>query len=188
MRDLALHILDIIQNSTAAGAAAIDTEIRADRDTGMLEITIGDDGRGMSEELLTKVTDPFSTTRTTRRVGLGIPLFKASAEQAGGSFRITSQTGTGTVVKSSYKIEHIDRPPLGDVAGVITDIAAAYPEVEIRLVLECGGNRFVFRSGEVRKTLGEVPLAEFEVAQWLRGYIGEGIKEIFGGVLSEIVS
>jgi hypothetical protein len=188
LKDISLHILDIVQNSTAAAATRIRTVICADRKNGMLEITIEDNGCGMDEELLTRVTDPFSTTRTTRKVGLGIPLFKASAEQAGGSFRITSQKGVGTVVKSSYQMDNIDRPPLGDVAGVITDLSAAYPAIDFELSLECGDWKFTFSSREVRQSLGEVPISEFRVVRWLREYIGEGILEIFGGVLSEIVS
>jgi hypothetical protein len=85
-------------------------------------------------------------------------------------------------------MDHIDRPPLGDLAGVITDMAAAYPEVEIRLLLESGSEQFIFNSREVSQTLGEVPLSEFAVVKWLREYIWEGIKELFGGVLSEINS
>lgn len=201
MKDLSLHILDIMQNSTEAGASLIGVMIRAkvknglppgpiglSHDSGgMLEITIEDNGCGMDENLLASVTDPFTTTRTTRRVGLGIPLFKASAEQSGGSFRILSQKGIGTLVKAEYGMENVDRPPLGDVAGVITDMAAAYSGVEIQLNLENGNSIFSFSSREVQQRLGEVPLAEPEVLKWLREYIGEGIKEIFGGVLSEII-
>jgi hypothetical protein len=133
LRDISLHILDIMQNSTAAGATLIRVIIQADPLNGLLDITVEDNGCGMDRQFLARVTDPFSTTRNTRKVGLGIPLFKASAEQSGGSFGITSQKGTGTVVKSSYIIENIDRPPLGDIAGVMTDMAAAYPAVENNL-------------------------------------------------------
>lgn len=187
MRDISLHILDIMQNSTAAKSTLIKVTVQAETQIGLLEVIIEDNGCGMDEEFLSGVTNPFSTTRTTRKVGLGIPLFKASAEQSGGSFGIASGKGIGTVVKSSYRIDHIDRPPLGDVSGVITDMAAAYPAVEIRLALASGNKQFNFNSREVAQSLGEVPLAEFAVVQWLREYIGEGIKEIFGGVLNEIV-
>lgn len=188
MREIALHILDIMQNSTAAKASLIKVSILAEPETGMLEVIIGDDGCGIDSELLASVTDPFSTTRTTRKVGLGIPLFKASAEQSGGSFGIASQKGAGTVVTARYMIDHIDRPPLGDLAGVITDMAAANSIVEIQLLLESGSKQFIFNSREVSQTLGEVPLTEFTVVQWLREYIGEGLTDIFGGVLSEIDS
>lgn len=188
MRELSLHILDIMQNSTAANASLIKVSILAKLEIGMLEVVIEDNGNGMDSDHLARVTDPFSTTRTTRKVGLGIPLFKASAEQSGGSFGITSQKGVGTVVTARYVIDHIDRPPLGELAGVITDMASAYPELEIQLLLESGSKQFVFSSREVSKILGEVPLTEFAVVKWLREYIREGMEDIFGGVLSEINS
>lgn len=188
MREISLHIIDIMQNSTAAKASLVKVMILANAETGMLEVVIEDNGCGMDNALLARVTDPFSTTRTTRKVGLGIPLFKASSEQSGGSFGITSQKGVGTVVTARFEIDNIDRPPLGDVAGVITDMAAAYPEVEIQLLLQCGSKKFIFNSREVRQSLGEVPMTEFTVVQWLREFIGEGLEDIFGGVLNEIDS
>lgn len=188
MRDLSLHILDIMQNSVSAKAALITVTLNVKNEAGILEINIEDNGCGMDSSFLDKVTDPFSTTRTTRKVGLGIPLFKASAEQSGGSFKITSQKGKGTIVTARYVIDNIDRPPLGDLAGVITDMAAMYDSIEMKLLLINGDKRFVFDSVEIRQYLGEVPLSEFQVVKWLREYIGEGIKDSFGGVLNEIDS
>jgi len=188
LRDISLHILDIMQNSIAAKASLIKVDISAACEAEMLRIVIQDNGCGMDAELLARVTDPFSTTRTTRKVGLGIPLFKASAEQSGGSFNITSQKGVGTIVTVQFAVNNIDRPPLGELAGVITDMASAYAEVEIQLMLDNGREQFVFNSREISQTLGEVPLSEFTVVKWLREYIGEGVNEIFGGVLSEIFS
>lgn len=188
MKDISLHILDIMQNSVAAEASLIKVSISVDFEAGVLVIIIEDNGFGMDSERLANVTDPFSTSRTTRKVGLGIPLYKESAERCGGSFLITSQKGVGTEVTARYLIEHIDRPPLGDVAGVITDMAAASKAVGIQLLLKCGSRQFVFDSCELSRILGEVPLSEYAVVVWLREYIGEGIKEIFGGVLNEIDS
>lgn len=188
MRELSLHVLDIMQNSSAAHASRIRVMIKSEASEGMLKIVIEDNGCGMDSEFLAGVIDPFTTTRTTRKVGLGIPLFKASAEQSGGSFTITSQKGVGTVVTAIFGIDNIDRPTLGDLPGVITDMSAAYPKVQVQLLLENGVKEFVFDSDEVRQTLGDVPLSEFEVVKWLREYIDEGLKEIFGGVLNEIIS
>jgi hypothetical protein len=142
----------------------------------------------MDDGLLATVTDPFSTTRKTRRVGLGIPLLKASCERSGGSFGITSQKGAGTIVTAVYETGHIDRPVLGDLSGVITDMTASWPGVDIRLQLHYGAKQFEFSSREAARMLGDVPLSEFSVVKWLKEYINEGIIEIFGGVLSEIVS
>ncbi len=188
MKDISLHVLDIMQNSIAAKGSLIRVNVLVKSENKMLEVVIEDNGCGMEEDLLARVTDPFSTTRTTRKVGLGIPLFKASAEQSGGSFDISSQKGFGTTVTARYQIDHIDRPPLGDMAGIITDMSAAYPKTEIQLLIESGNRQFVFNSREVSETLGEVPLTEFAVVQWMREYIGEGLIDIFGGVLSEIDS
>lgn len=185
---MSLHILDIVQNSTAAGADCIKVTIRAQRADGVLEIEVEDDGCGMDGELLARVTDPFATTRATRKVGLGIPLLKASAERSGGSFRIVSQKGTGTTVKADFQLKNIDRPPMGDVAGVIADLAAAYPEIDIQLLLKCGERIFRFSSLEVRQIIGEVPVSELRIMRWMRRYIEEGIWEIFGGVIDEIDS
>lgn len=188
MRDLSLHILDIMQNSAAAAASLIKVSILVEPEAGILQVTVEDNGCGMDSGLLARVTDPFATTRTTRKIGLGIPLFKASAEQSGGSFNVISQKGVGTVVVAKYRIDHIDRPPLGDVAGIITDMAAACMNVEIGLLLECGSKQYLFNSREVSQVLGEVPLTEFTVIKWLKEYIREGLNDIFGGALNEIIS
>jgi len=188
LRDISLHILDIMQNSTAAKASQITVNLDAMTCKDSLRVVIEDNGCGMEEELLEKVTSPFSTTRKTRKVGLGIPLFKASAERSGGSFEIKSQKGVGTVVTAEFGIGHIDRPPLGDLSGVIADMAAANPSVEIVLKLSHRERQFVFNSREVSRILGDVPLTELAVINWMREYIDEGIHEIFGGVLIEIIS
>jgi anti-sigma regulatory factor (Ser/Thr protein kinase) len=187
LREIALHIMDIMQNSAAAKASMIRVSLAADPQAGTLTAMIEDNGCGMDSELLETVTDPFSTTRTTRRVGLGIPLLKASCERSGGSFDIASVKGKGTTVTAVFAADHIDRPVLGDLAGVITDMAASMPEADIQLRLECGERQFGFSSAEAARMLGDVPLSEFSVVKWLREYINEGIIEIFGGVLSEIV-
>lgn len=187
MREIALHILDIMQNSVAAQASVITVSLDVEPQAGTLTVTIEDNGCGMDGELLATVTDPFATTRKTRRVGLGIPLIKASCERSGGSFAIASVKGDGTTVTAVFGKDHIDRPVLGDLAGVITDMAASMPQTDIRLKLRCEERQFEFSSAEAARMLGEVPLSEFSVVKWLKEYIDEGITEIFGGVLNEIV-
>jgi anti-sigma regulatory factor (Ser/Thr protein kinase) len=188
MRDLSLHLLDLVQNSITARADHIEIAIRADRNNGILEISVRDNGVGMDPELLQRVTDPFATTRTTRRVGLGIPLIKASAERAAGGLVIASEKGKGTSVDARFMIDNIDRPPLGDVAGTIVDIIISEPAREFTLVLENGSDTFRFDSAEIKERLGEVPITEYAVTVWMREYLNEGIKVIFGGVLNEIDS
>ena len=117
MKEISLHIMDIVQNSITANAKLIEISLVIDRKKDVISITIKDNGKGMSKEMLANVTSPFVTTRTTRRVGLGISLFKAGAEGSGGSFTITSEEGAGTELTASYVLDNIDRPPIGDFAG-----------------------------------------------------------------------
>lgn len=180
--------MDIIQNSVSAKATAIVTTITADSNADELAITVSDNGTGMDEEFLKQVTSPFATTRTTRKVGLGVPLFKESAEAAGGEFVIDSVQNKGTTLKATFKISHIDRLPLGDVAETMMGVILSSPHIQWVLELDSNNGNFRFDSFEVVEKLGGVPITEYEVVTWIKGYIDEGIKFIFGGVLHEIIS
>jgi hypothetical protein len=189
MRDISLHLLDLMQNSTAAGADRIMVRIKVGLDHSGLEIVIEDNGRGMSRELSEKVRDPFVTTRTTRRAGLGIPLYEAAALRAGGNFRIESAEGVGTMVTATFETGHIDRPPLGNIAETVVNMIAAYPEIELELQLESKKGKFIFNTSMVKKVLGEeVPITGNDVLAWIGEYIDEGVKMIMGGVLDEVDS
>lgn len=188
MRDLSLHIMDIIQNSLSAKADRIDITISALTDIDLLEIEIKDNGIGMDENFLKDIKNPFKTTRTTRKVGLGISLFEASAKSASGELSINSKKNSGTEVKACFKISHIDRLPLGDIAETLTTLIVAQPNVEYNLVIDNKKEQFIFNSLEIKKTLGEVAITQFEVIKWIGEYVNEGIKIIFGGVLDEIYS
>jgi len=188
MRDLSLHLMDIVQNSLTANASKIDIMISVLNEREDLRVCITDNGRGMDEEFLKKVIDPFTTTRTTRRVGLGIPLFKFSAERCGGTFNISSKKGSGTIVEATFKVNNIDRPPLGSITDTIISILIGNEGIGLDLILECGSNHFSFRTDEVTNLLGGVSISEYEVLEWIRGYLEEGIKVIFGGVLNEVSS
>jgi len=119
MRELSLHILDAMQNSLEAGATLIELTIEEDLKADRLTITVRDNGRGMAEEQLARIADPFFTTRSTRHVGLGIPLFKAAAEHCNGALTVTSRLGEGTTLQATFQHSHIDRAPLGDIAGTL---------------------------------------------------------------------
>lgn len=188
MKDLSLHLLDIIRNSTAAKARNINVGIDADSREDKLEIIVEDDGVGMDRELLNKVTNPFTTTRTTRKVGIGIPLLKVSAEMSSGRLTIDSEKGKGTILRVSFKISHIDRPPLGDIADTMASLVMAEPEIEFRLVLKSGNGSFKFDTSEVKEKLDGIPINELEIVSWIREFIEDGVKSIFGGVLDEIDS
>ena len=129
MEDLSLHILDVVENSIAAEASKVEICIIEDTAENLLTVEIKDDGRGMSDEILKKVLDPFYTTRTTRRVGMGLSLLAQSAEESEGTFDIRSKPGEGTEVKATFRYDHIDRKPLGDLKSTFIALLTSYPDV-----------------------------------------------------------
>lgn len=174
MKELSLHMLDIAQNSITAGARHVDLAVE-ERD-GWVTLTVQDDGRGMSPEFLASVTDPFTTTRTTRKVGLGLPLLRLAAEQTGGNMEVVSALGVGTTVTARFNGRHIDCPPLGDMASTVSLLAQGLPDgMELTYTRRTETGAFRFDTAEVRAILGPgVPLSEPEVAQWVREYVSEG--------------
>lgn len=187
MRDISLHVMDIVQNSIAAGATQITVSIRAELEKDLLTVKIIDNGSGMDDAMTTRVMDPFVTSRITRKVGLGIPLFKFSAESAGGSLNLSSQKDKGTTIEACYKINHVDRIPLGSISETIMGLIVSNSEIAYRLELYGNGKEFSFDSESIREKLGEVPIYNYEVMVWIKDFIEEGIKFTFGGVLNEIV-
>ena len=181
MKEIALHIMDIVQNSITAGAGFITIGVFIDKERDTLAVEIGDNGKGMDADMLARVTSPFTTTRTTRKVGLGISLLKAGAEAADGSFQISSQPGRGTQVRAVYGLSHIDRPPLGDIASVIHTLMVCNPEIDFAFETGCGEKAFAANTAEIKETLDGVPITQSEVSVWLIEYLREGIDEIFGG-------
>ena len=178
MRELSLHILDIAKNSVKAGAGLIEIVIDENEEKNLLSIGIYDDGCGMSEEFLKTVKDPFSTTRTTRKVGMGIPLFMAAAEACGGGLSITSEVGVGTRLDVTFEHNHIDRAPLGDMAGTMQTLVSGSPEIDFLYRHTKNGQEFVLDTREIKNILGGVPLDTPDVLAWLDGYIKEGLGDI----------
>ncbi|MBO5462610.1 MAG: sensor histidine kinase [Clostridia bacterium] len=179
MRELSLNILDIAQNSIVAGASL--TEILVKEDTVKNELLIGiyDNGKGMTEEQVRNVQDPFFTTRTTRKVGMGIPLFKMAAEQTGGSFTITSQVGVGTKVEALFKTDSIDFTPLGDMASTISTIVCMNEDKDFIYTRKVDDREFKFSSADIKTILEGVPLSEPSVINWVEGYISEQTEQLF---------
>ena len=188
MKDLSLHVMDILQNSIAAEADTIEINIGVNITEDVLSIKIIDNGRGMDSEFLKSVSSPFITTRTTRSVGLGIPLLKMLCDMAEGNFVIESEVNKGTIVLATFKINHVDRLPLGDIPETIMTIISAYPNLkELVMVLNCNDNKnFVFKLSEIKKAIGSVSINNIDVLIWIKEYLAEQILIIFGGVLSEI--
>ncbi|HEX8948397.1 MAG TPA: ATP-binding protein [Dissulfurispiraceae bacterium] len=176
MEDLSLHILDIAENSIDAGAGRVDIFI-ADReaeDTFM--IRIGDDGKGMDEEIMRRIKDPFFTTKTVRRFGLGIPLLAQAAEECGGRLSIESEQGKGTVICAEFRRSHIDRKPLGDIGATMMVLVGGHPEIDFSLAYEGNGVSYAFDTAEVKKMLGDVPIYVPDVLKLIKDDINEGLK------------
>ena len=178
MRELSLHILDALENSVEAGATRIELRIEEDLPKDRLTITITDNGHGMSEELAKKVLDPFVTTRSTRHVGLGLPLFAAAAERCAGELRIQSQPGVGTTVVATFQHSHIDRAPLGDLPGSLMAVMLPERPVDIYYKHIVGDRDFEMDTAEIRRLLEGVPLAHPRVREWLESTLTEGLAAL----------
>ena len=176
MKELSLNILDIAQNSIKANAALIEIFICETDET--LSFTVKDDGKGMTADFLSRVTDTFTTTRTTRKVGLGLPLLKMEAEMTGGSFSIKSKSETeyedhGTEVFASFNKKSIDYIPLGDIVGTLCVLISGAESVDIEFTHEMPQGKVSLSTKEMREILGDVPLSSPEVIGWVREYLTE---------------
>jgi anti-sigma regulatory factor (Ser/Thr protein kinase) len=178
MEELAVHILDIVQNSVRAGAKLIKVYVMEDAAADRLEITIEDNGSGMDEETIAKLRDPFFTTRDTRPVGLGIPLLTQMAQLADGDVQIESELGVGTKLTATFGHSHIDRPPLGDLAGTVWTIVISNPRIEIEYVHTIDGRAFELDTREIKKLLNIKKAFTPKFAMYLGDYIREGEEEL----------
>lgn len=186
MKDISLHLMDIAQNSIVAEADRITINMRILNNPGKLLFEIIDNGRGMDPEFLKKVTDPFKTSRTTREVGLGIPLLKQSAEMAGGEFNLQSEPSKGTKLNASFEINHIDRIPLGEIPETIRLLIMANPNISWTIQFSSPDNDFVLDTDEIKHQLDGVPIEDNNVLEWIQNTINEGVQLVFGGVLDEV--
>ncbi len=180
MRDISLHLLDIAQNSIRAKSSLIRIDMTVDKAKDELVIVIEDNGCGMSKEILKRVKSPFTTSRTTRKVGLGIPLFTASCENTGGRLDIESQIGKGTRLTAHLGFSHIDRPPLGDIAETVAALTLLNPDIDFVFNAR-KDEAFEFDTRQIKDTLGQVSITEPQVMVFIREYLQEGIKLVFGG-------
>jgi hypothetical protein len=178
MKDLSLHILDIVQNSTRANASLVEILVEEDTRKNFMSITIKDNGKGMSPEMVAKVEDPFVTSRTTRKVGLGIPLFKQSAVQGGGGVHISSAIGVGTTVVATFQTDNIDTPPWGDLPGVVAMLSSGNPDVNFVYEHSYNGNRYTFDTRDVKTILGDMPIYDPQIVNFLKLMIAENLDEI----------
>ena len=178
MRELALHILDIAENSIAAGASQVAICIRKDTRNDELIITVKDNGQGMDDELIAKVMDPFITSRTTRKVGLGIPLLKQAADACNGELTIESQPGKGTLLTAKFQECHIDRMPIGNLADTFLTLLLGTPEVNWVLDYQINDEVYHFDDTEVKEVLDGMSLTDYRVIEYLTNTIQNGINNI----------
>jgi hypothetical protein len=179
VRELSLHILDLLENAVEAGASRIDLSIREDLQADWMVIEIADDGCGMRKEWIEKVLDPFCTTRKTRHVGLGLPLFSEAARRCGGNLTIQSKPEKGTRVTATFRHGHIDRAPLGDIPAALLAILLSERPVDLNYCHQVGLREFRFDSSEIRKELEEVPMNHPKVRDWIFQLLQEGEASLF---------
>ena len=180
MQELSLNVLDVAENSVRANATLIHILVEEDTAADRLTIVIRDNGKGMTQEQVQTVIDPFYTTRTTRKVGLGIPFFRMAAQLSGGDLTIQSEVGKGTTVTAAFGLSSIDRMPLGDMNGTVSTLVQCNPHIDWVYTRRLDGRELVMDTRQFREILGEVPLDSPEVLQFLRDYLEENTAELLG--------
>jgi len=178
MLTLALNILDIVQNSIRAKASEIFIGIRESKAEDLYEITIKDNGNGIPAGILERVTDPFVTTRTTRKTGMGLPLLKFHSNLTGGDIKIDSVEGRGTSVKATFSLSHVDRQPLGDIAGVMTILMTANPEIDFLYGHKTEYGDYRLSSKEIRDYLGIDDFSDSIIMADIKEMINQNLKDI----------
>ena len=179
LRELALHILDVVENSVNAGATLVTIEVIEEMTVDRLTIRVADNGRGMDAEAVQRAADPFFTTRTTRRVGLGLPFLKQATELCNGSFSIESVLGKGTTVTAAFQHSHINRMPLGDLSNTILTLVVGYPQTDLVYRHKLDERSFEFDTRPIKAELGDVPLSEPSVIEYLRREISDSLAQIY---------
>ncbi len=176
MKDLSMHIMDIVQNSVRAKAANVELSIVIEEQ--WLTISVKDDGTGMDEETLKSVSDPFYTSRTTRKVGMGIPLILQNAELTDGQMTLESKIGEGTILTAKFGRLHIDRPPMGDLASTAAMMMTGNDGVNLQFEVKRGEDEFAISTNEVKEVMGDVDIRLPKVTSFLKEMIEENLKEL----------
>lgn len=176
MQNLSMHVLDIAANSVRAKASRVMITIEDSVLHNEIKITVSDNGCGMNEAMCQQVQDPFFTSRTTRKIGLGVPFFKELSEQCGGEFCLVSKEGAGTTISASMQRDHWDTPPMGDMGDAVMIAAVADCSVHFIFTYQNDTGCFVFDTQEIKAILGdEVSIADAEIMLWCKEYINQGI-------------
>ena len=178
MIELSLHVLDIVENSTRAGAKRVYIDIIEDRKRDLLSLEIRDNGSGMSEDVLKKAMDPFFTTKTVRNVGLGLPMLAQAAERTGGRLIVESKGEEGTRVVAEFKLSHIDRQPLGNMASTLVTLVAGNTDVDFIYRHRHNDREYILDTRAIRKEVGDVPINHVKVLTFIRNDVLEGLENI----------
>ena len=178
MNDLSMHILDIIQNSLSAKASLVELLVWEDVANNLLTITIKDNGKGMTPQQVEQVIDPFFTSRTTRRVGLGLPLYRQTADQSGGTLKVESVEGIGTTITATFVYNHIDRPPMGNLANAVVLMMSANPNCTFDFSFKFNEQIYSVNTHEINEALDGLPINDVHVIKIVTKMIDENIKEI----------
>ena len=178
MKELSLHILDIVQNSIAAKAENIKIVIKEDLDDNIFKIIIEDDGEGMTKKKSENVLDPFVTSRTTREVGLGLPFLKKAAESCNGDFSLESEPGKGTKIKANFEHDHIDRAPLGNITDTLITLITTNKELDFFYYHLYNNKEFRFSTKEIKKEIDGISINNIEIINWIKDYINENLSNL----------
>ncbi|MEA4895741.1 MAG: sensor histidine kinase [Oscillospiraceae bacterium] len=181
MQELSMNILDVAENSIRAGATLVGIEIDEKPSRNLLIVTISDNGCGMSPEQVKNVTDPFYTTRLTRKVGLGVPFFKMAAELTGGKFVIESEVGKGTDVRADFVRSSIDLMPLGNINETICSLIYCNPQIDFLYTRRLEDKEMTLDTREFRRILGGIGLNDPSVSKFIREYLAENTADLLSG-------
>ena len=181
MKELSLHILDVAENGISAGADIVRVEVDEALGENRFKIIITDNGRGISDDILAGVTNPFYTTRTTRRVGLGLSLLESAARRCAGSMRIESAPGKGTRIIAEFKHDHIDRAPLGDIISTMTTLIMGNPDVDFEYCHQIDGTQFSVNTRDVKEETGSRFVTDAAVFQLLYKKLHNGLNQLKSG-------
>lgn len=178
MAELCMHMIDLVENSIRADAGTVSIILLRSQNSDSLEMKIGDDGCGMDAETAQQVQDPFFTTKSGKKVGLGIPLLKAAAEMTGGRFTLTSAPGKGTVVSARFVLSHIDTPPVGALSDTMLTLLVAHGEINLNFRISTDQGEFALSTEEIRQQVGDMPLSHPDILAFLRPFIEEHLGEL----------
>jgi len=178
VEDICFHVTDLVQNAVAAGAGNIHIVIRESSRDNLLSLEVSDDGQGMDAETVERVQDPFFTTKPFKKVGLGIPLLKATAQACGGDFAISSRPGQGTRIHARFEKNHLDCPPLGSLDDTMLTLLVTLDSLNLDFCYENDRGRFAISSADIRRQVGDIPLSHPEVFAFLRQFVNENLATL----------